>query len=73
MLGDPQTPTPASQPRQSVLFAAVDEQDDVNYEKYASPTGPRYYKPWEDPYSRTRTELSGVSRLKPRSVCRDTR
>ncbi|KAJ1584699.1 hypothetical protein NDA11_005223 [Ustilago hordei] len=56
MIGDPQTPTPASRPRRSVSFAAEDEQDDVNYEKYALPTRPRYYKPREDPYSRTRTE-----------------
>ena len=56
MLGDPQTPTPASQPRRSVSFTAVDEQYDVNYEKYASPTRPRYYKPREDLYSRTRME-----------------
>ncbi|KAJ1045428.1 hypothetical protein NDA11_001000 [Ustilago hordei] len=77
MLGDPQTPTPASRPRRLVSFAAVDEQDDVNYKKYASPTGPRYYKPREDPYSRTRTEpyapyseedtsvLADLSRSKP--------
>ncbi|KAJ1041809.1 hypothetical protein NDA11_006895 [Ustilago hordei] len=56
MIGDPQTPTPALQPRRSVSFAVEDEQDDINYEKYASPTGPRYYKPREDLYSRTRTE-----------------
>ncbi|SOV07614.1 uncharacterized protein UDID_19231 [Ustilago sp. UG-2017a] len=31
-------------------------QDDVNYEKYASPTGPRYVKPKVDRYSRTRTD-----------------
>ncbi|KAJ1591314.1 hypothetical protein NDA15_003247 [Ustilago hordei] len=55
----------------------ADEQDDVNYEKYASPTRPRYYKPREDPYSRTRTEpyvpyseedtsvLADLSRSKP--------
>ncbi|KAJ1577768.1 hypothetical protein NDA15_002527 [Ustilago hordei] len=56
MLGDPQTPTPASRPRQLVSFTAVDEQDNVNYKKYALPTGPRYYKPREDLYSRTRME-----------------
>ncbi|SYW81825.1 uncharacterized protein UHO2_00330 [Ustilago hordei] len=34
----------------------LDEQDDVNYEKYASPTGPRYVKTKLDPYSRTRMD-----------------
>ncbi|KAJ1588810.1 hypothetical protein NDA11_006869 [Ustilago hordei] len=34
----------------------LDEQEDVNYEKYASPTGPRYVKTKVDPYSRTRTD-----------------
>ncbi|UTT90066.1 hypothetical protein NDA17_003465 [Ustilago hordei] len=34
----------------------LDEQEDINYEKYASPTGPRYVKTKVDPYSRTRTD-----------------
>ncbi|KAJ1574561.1 hypothetical protein NDA15_005899 [Ustilago hordei] len=34
----------------------MDEQEDINYEKYASPTGPRYVKTKVDPYSRTRTD-----------------
>ncbi|KAJ1599398.1 hypothetical protein NDA14_000795 [Ustilago hordei] len=34
----------------------MDEQDDVNYEKYASPMGPRYVKTKLDPYSRTRMD-----------------
>ncbi|KAJ1604034.1 hypothetical protein NDA14_005650 [Ustilago hordei] len=34
----------------------LDEQEDINYEKYASPTGPRYVKTKLDPYSRTRTD-----------------
>ncbi|KAJ1575391.1 hypothetical protein NDA15_001059 [Ustilago hordei] len=55
MIGDPHTPTPAPRPRQSVSFN-LDEQEDINYEKYASPTGPRYVKTKVDPYSRTRTE-----------------
>ncbi|KAJ1043457.1 hypothetical protein NDA10_002344 [Ustilago hordei] len=54
-----------------------EEQDDINYEKYASPTGPKYFKPRVDPYSRTRTEpyvpdleedpcvLADLSRSKP--------
>ncbi|KAJ1579856.1 hypothetical protein NDA15_000849 [Ustilago hordei] len=33
-----------------------DEQEDINYEKYASPTGPRYVKTKVDPYRRTRTD-----------------
>ncbi|KAJ1576665.1 hypothetical protein NDA11_003993 [Ustilago hordei] len=55
MIGDPHTPTPAPQPRRSVSFN-LDEQEDINYEKYASPTGPRYVKTKLDPYSRTRTD-----------------
>ncbi|SOV07450.1 uncharacterized protein UDID_18908 [Ustilago sp. UG-2017a] len=56
MIGDPHTPSPAPRPRPSVSFANLDEQDDVNYEKYASPTGPRYVKSKVDLYSRTRTD-----------------
>ncbi|KAJ1574119.1 hypothetical protein NDA11_006506 [Ustilago hordei] len=56
MIGDPHTPTPAPQPRQSVSFVNLDEQDDVNYKKYASPTGPRYVKSRVDPYNKSRTE-----------------
>ncbi|KAJ1602107.1 hypothetical protein NDA14_001770 [Ustilago hordei] len=55
MIGDPHTPTPAPRPRQSVSFN-LDEQEDINYEKYASPTGPRHVKTKLDPYSRTRTD-----------------
>ncbi|SOV03659.1 uncharacterized protein UDID_19105 [Ustilago sp. UG-2017a] len=55
MIGDPHTPTLAPRPRPSVSFN-LDEQDDVNYKKYASPTGPRYVKTKVDPYSRTRTD-----------------
>ncbi|KAJ1038008.1 hypothetical protein NDA10_000004 [Ustilago hordei] len=56
MIGDPHTPTPAPQPRRSVSFVNLDEQDNINYEKYASPTRPRYVKTKVDPYSRTRTD-----------------
>ncbi|SPC64280.1 related to pol protein [Ustilago sp. UG-2017b] len=56
MIGDPHTPTPAPRPRRSVSFADMDEQEDVNYEKYASPTGPRYVKSRVDPYNKSRTE-----------------
>ncbi|KAJ1595849.1 hypothetical protein NDA14_004774 [Ustilago hordei] len=55
MIGDPHTPTPAPRPRHSVSFN-LDEQEDINYEKYASPTGPRYVKTKLDPYSRTRMD-----------------
>ncbi|KAJ1570473.1 hypothetical protein NDA15_007623 [Ustilago hordei] len=55
MIGDPHTPTPAPRPRRSVSFN-LDEQEDINYENYASPTGPRYVKTKLDPYSRTRTD-----------------
>ncbi|KAJ1027551.1 hypothetical protein NDA18_003553 [Ustilago nuda] len=34
----------------------IDDQEDVNYEKYASPTGPRYVKSRVDPYNKSRTE-----------------
>ncbi|KAJ1023352.1 hypothetical protein NDA18_004876 [Ustilago nuda] len=56
MLGDPHTPTPAPQSRRSVSFADIDDQEDVNYEKYASPTGPRYVKSRVDPYNKSRME-----------------
>ncbi|KAJ1598919.1 hypothetical protein NDA14_005533 [Ustilago hordei] len=55
MIGDPHTPTPAPRSRRSVSFN-LDEQEDINYEKYASPTGPRYVKTKLDPYSRTRMD-----------------
>ena len=55
MIGDPHTPTPAPRPRRSVAFN-LDEQEGDNYEKYASPTGPRYVKTKVDPYSRSRTD-----------------
>ena len=55
MIGDPHTPTPAPRPRRSVSFNQ-DEQEGINYEKYPSPTGPRYVKTKVDPYSRTRTD-----------------
>ncbi|KAJ1583848.1 hypothetical protein NDA15_007322 [Ustilago hordei] len=39
-----------------ISFINLDEQDDINYEKYASPTGPRYVKSRVDPYNKSRTE-----------------
>ncbi|KAJ1035129.1 hypothetical protein NDA18_000727 [Ustilago nuda] len=56
MIGDPQTPTPASRPRRSISFADAGEKDDVNDEKYTSPTRPKYLKPRLDLYNRTRME-----------------
>ena len=68
MIGDPHTPTPTSRSRRSVSFTNLDEQDDVNYEKYASPTGPRYVKPRVDPYSRTRTDPYGLDQEEDTSI-----
>ncbi|SPC65648.1 related to retrotransposon protein [Ustilago sp. UG-2017b] len=55
MLGDPNTPTPAPRPRRSVSFN-LNEHAGTNYEKYASPTGPKYLKTRVDPYSRSRMD-----------------
>ncbi|SOV08214.1 uncharacterized protein UDID_17320 [Ustilago sp. UG-2017a] len=55
MIGDPNTPTPAPRPRRSVAFN-LNEHAEANYEKYASPTGPKYLKTWVDPYSRNRMD-----------------
>ncbi|SOV06846.1 uncharacterized protein UDID_17938 [Ustilago sp. UG-2017a] len=54
MLGDPNTPTPAPRPRRPVSF---NEHAESNYEKYASPTGPKYLKTRPDPYSRSRMDF----------------
>ncbi|KAJ1025484.1 hypothetical protein NDA13_004294 [Ustilago tritici] len=59
MIGDLPTPTPALRPRQSVLFTDLDKQSNVNYEKYTSPTGPRYLKPQVDLCSKSRTDPYG--------------
>ncbi|SPC63579.1 uncharacterized protein UHOD_11292 [Ustilago sp. UG-2017b] len=55
-LGDPNTPTPAPRPRRSVSFN-LNEYTETNYEKYASPTGPKYLKTRVDPYSRSRMDF----------------
>ncbi|SYW81882.1 uncharacterized protein UHO2_00386 [Ustilago hordei] len=60
MIGDLPTPTLALQPRQAVSFADLDEQSGINYKKYASPTRPRYFKPWVDPYNRPRMHPYGL-------------
>ncbi|KAJ1033424.1 hypothetical protein NDA13_001415 [Ustilago tritici] len=58
----------ASQPRQSVLFVGLEKQSEINYEKYASPTGPRYLKPWVDLYSKSRTDPYGNGQEEDASV-----
>ena len=55
MIGDPHTPTPAPRPRPTVSFN-LNEHAETNYEKYASPTGPKYLKTRVDPYSRSRMD-----------------
>ncbi|KAJ1037017.1 hypothetical protein NDA10_006763 [Ustilago hordei] len=67
MIGDPHTPTPAPQPRQSVSFN-LDEQEDINYEKYASPTGPRYVKSRVDPYNKSRTDHYALDQEEDSSI-----
>ncbi|KAJ1580618.1 hypothetical protein NDA12_002918 [Ustilago hordei] len=67
MIGDPHTPMPAPQPRRSVSFN-LDEQEDVNYEKYASPTGPRYVKSRVDPYNKSRTEHYALDQEEDSSI-----
>ncbi|KAJ1575629.1 hypothetical protein NDA12_000583 [Ustilago hordei] len=67
MIGDPHTPTPAPQPRQSVSFN-LDEQEDVNYEKYASPMGPRYVKSRVDPYNKSRTDHYALDQEEDSSI-----
>ncbi|SOV02424.1 uncharacterized protein UDID_19447 [Ustilago sp. UG-2017a] len=55
MLGDSNTPTPAPRPQRSISFN-LNEHDETNYEKYASPTGPKYLKTRVDPYSRSQMD-----------------
>ncbi|SAM83665.1 uncharacterized protein UBRO_20200 [Ustilago bromivora] len=44
---EPCTPSPAPRPQRTVYFLDQDEQSYSNYEKYASPTRPRYNPPYE--------------------------
>ncbi|KAJ1572100.1 hypothetical protein NDA11_002458 [Ustilago hordei] len=67
MIGDPHTPTPAPRPRRSVSFN-LDEQEDVNYEKYASPMGPRYVKSRVDPYNKSRTDHYALDQEEDSSI-----
>ncbi|KAJ1574569.1 hypothetical protein NDA15_006030 [Ustilago hordei] len=57
--------------RQSVLFADLDEQSDINYEKYTSPTRPRYIKPRVDLYNRPRMDPYGLDQEDDASVTGD--
>ncbi|SYW81837.1 uncharacterized protein UHO2_00342 [Ustilago hordei] len=59
MMGDSPTPSPASHPRQVVSFVEPSEPPVNNYDKYALPTRPRYFRPHVDPYNRPRAESHG--------------
>ncbi|SOV01656.1 uncharacterized protein UDID_18159 [Ustilago sp. UG-2017a] len=67
MIGDPHTPTLAPRPRQSVSFN-VNEQDDVNYKKYASPTGPKYLRTRTDPYPLDQEEDTSIMTEKSKPI-----
>ncbi|SOV09379.1 uncharacterized protein UDID_18570 [Ustilago sp. UG-2017a] len=67
MLGDPNTPTPAPRPRHSVSFN-LNEHAEANYEKYASPTGPKYLKTRVDPYNRNRMDPYAMDQEEEASV-----
>ncbi|KAJ1572932.1 hypothetical protein NDA12_000789 [Ustilago hordei] len=59
MMGDPPTPSPASRPRQVVSFEELSELPVNNYDKYTSPTGPRYFRPRVELYNWPRAESHG--------------
>ncbi|KAJ1042307.1 hypothetical protein NDA10_006408 [Ustilago hordei] len=46
----------------------MDEQDDINYEKYASPTGPRHVKSRVDPYNKSRIEHYALDQEEDSSI-----
>ncbi|KAJ1573671.1 hypothetical protein NDA15_001334 [Ustilago hordei] len=46
----------------------LDEQEDINYEKYASPTGPRYVKSRVDPYNKSRTDHYALDQEEDSSI-----
>ncbi|KAJ1572733.1 hypothetical protein NDA15_002177 [Ustilago hordei] len=46
----------------------MDEQEDVNYEKYASPMGPRYVKSRVDPYNKSRTDHYALDQEEDSSI-----
>ncbi|KAJ1042838.1 hypothetical protein NDA10_001531 [Ustilago hordei] len=71
MMGDPPTPSPASHPRQVVSFVGPSKLPVDNYDKYASPTGPRYFRPHVEPYSQPRAEPHGFDQEDDTSTARD--
>ena len=66
MIGDPHTPTPAPRARPAVSFN-LNEHAETNYEKYASPTGPKYLRSRMDPYVQDQEEEASImaERSKP--------
>ncbi|UTT93354.1 hypothetical protein NDA17_007717 [Ustilago hordei] len=46
----------------------LDEQEDVNYKKYASPMGPRYVKSRVDPYNKSRTDHYALDQEEDSSI-----
>ncbi|UTT89826.1 hypothetical protein NDA17_003582 [Ustilago hordei] len=54
--------------RAQLVSFNLDEQEDVNYEKYASPTGPRYVKSRVDPYNKSRTDHYALDQEEDSSI-----
>ncbi|CCF48134.1 uncharacterized protein UHOR_12828, partial [Ustilago hordei] len=71
MMGDPPTPSPASRPRQAVSFMETSEPPVNNYDKYASPTRPRYFRPCVDLYNQPRAESHGFDQEEDASASGD--
>ncbi|KAJ1035189.1 hypothetical protein NDA18_000785 [Ustilago nuda] len=71
MEGDPPTPSPTSRPRQAVSFVESRGPPGNNYDIYASPTGPRYFKPHVDPYTQPSVESHGFDQEDDASVSGD--
>ncbi|KAJ1589662.1 hypothetical protein NDA15_007645 [Ustilago hordei] len=46
----------------------LDEQEDINYKKYASPMGPRYVKSRVDPYNKSRTDHYALDQEEDSSI-----
>ncbi|KAJ1026036.1 hypothetical protein NDA18_003696 [Ustilago nuda] len=71
MEGAPPTPSPTSQPRQVVSLVESRGPSGNNYDKYASPTRPRYFKPRVDPHNWLRVESHGFDQEEDASVSGD--
>ncbi|KAJ1035141.1 hypothetical protein NDA18_000738 [Ustilago nuda] len=71
MMGDPPTLSPASRPRQAVSFVEPSKPPVNNYDKYASPTGPRYFRPRVDLYNWPRAEPHGFDQEDDVSISGD--